>query len=418
MSLPSRRARSWQEEGDKLRILTAGWHPSGGGIFVTGGTEPPCVPLAEAVKALIALLDDFDFASPGDRSRALASFVAPALRFGSLLPGHLPLDVGEADSSQSGKTYRQKVVAAMYRETCNVVVQRSGGVGGLDESISQKLVDGRPFILLDNLRGKLDSPFLESILTAPGTMPARVPHRGEVQVDPRGFIFQLTSNGVETTRDLANRASIIRIRKRPVGYVFHRYPEGDLYSHVVANQPYLLGCVFAVISEWWDAGQPRTSDSRHDFREWAQLLDWIVRNIFTSAPILDGQENARERVSDPRRTWLRGLVIALRDASRTGATSASQLAEFAAEHDILPPGVRPDADEATVARCVGKLMAAVFRESDDIEIDGFKIRRARRYSEAAQKEVPVYHFGDPAPEPPTELPWGGEPAKAANAHNF
>lgn len=402
----------------RLCVLGAGWHAHGGGIFITGGAAPPQVPLEEAIRALSALLIDFDFTSPGDRARALASLVAPALRFGGWLKNPLPVDIGEADASQSGKTYRQKVVAAIYRETPNVVVQRSGGVGGLDESIAQKLIDGRPFILLDNLRGKLDSPYLESILTAPGPMPARVPHRGEIHVDPRAFIFQITSNGVETTPDLANRGSIVRIRKRPADYIFKAHPEGELHAHVIANQPYLLGCVFAVITKWHQDGEPRTTEARHSFREWAQTLDWIVRNLFAAGALLDGHDGARERVSDPRRTWLRQLIIALRDVSETGAFGAKRIAEFAIEHEILPPSVRTGADERGVSLSVGKVMAAVFGASQVVDIDGFKIHRTYRFSETAGKDVPAYHFGDFQTELPMAAVAARPAASAANSDNF
>jgi hypothetical protein len=380
------------KEGDEMRVLGPGWHPLGGGLFVTGGTTPPRVPLADAVQLLATVLDDFDFASPGDRSRALAALIAPGLRFGCWLSDPLPIDIGEADKSQSGKTYRQKVVAAIYRETCNVVVQRAGGVGGLDESISQKLIDGRPFVLLDNLRGKLDTPFLESILTAPATMPARVPHRGEVQVDPRSFVFQMTSNGVETTRDLANRASLIRIRKRPPGFVFRTFPEGDLHAHVVANQPNFLGCVFSVIADWVAKGQPRTTETRHDFREWAQTLDWVVQTTFGAAPLLDGHEDARERVSDPRRIWLRALCIALRDAKWAGEFIASQLAEFCLENEIPPPNAGKDPDEVATAKRIGVVMAGIFGTGNEAEIDGYRISRARRYSSTTEKPTNYYTF--------------------------
>ena len=89
----------------------------------------------------------------------------------------------------------------------------------------------------------------------------------------------MTSNGVESTRDFANRSSIIRIRKR-IGHSYRTYPEGDLLSHVKANQPYYLGCVFSVIREWLEMGKQRTSVTEHDFREWARPLDWIVQNVF------------------------------------------------------------------------------------------------------------------------------------------
>lgn len=382
-------------------VLGLGWHPLDGGVYVAGGTTPPTVPIAEAVNALESLLSEFDFATLGDRSRALASLITPGMYFGSWLPGPAPVDVGEADASQSGKGYRQKLVAAIYNEKPNMVVQRNGGVGGLDESLSQKLIDGRPFILLDNLRGRLDSPFLESILTAPGSMPARVPHRGEVQVDPRRFIFQMTSNGVETTCDLANRASIVRIRKRPSDFQFRSYPEGDLYDHVMANQPYYLGCVFSVITEWVTAGCPKTTETRHHFRPWSQNLDWIVQNIFHAAPLLEGQKEAAARVSNPGLTWLRTLFIKLREAGRLSVHNASQLAEFCVENDILPPGVQPGSEGMTAARSIGKVMAGIFRDREEVEFDGLKVHRIYRYSNAAGKNVPLYQFGDEPPSEPT-----------------
>jgi hypothetical protein len=225
-------------------------------------------------------------------------------------------------------------------------------------------------------------------------MPARVPHRGEVQVDPRGFVFQITSNGVETTPDLAARAAIVRIRKHPAGFVFRSYPEGDLHAHIAANQPYFLGCVFAVIAEWAGKGQPRTAETRHDFREWAQTLDWIVQNVFAAAPLLAGHDAARQRVSDPRRNWLRTLCIALRDAKRTGPVEfyASQLAEFALENDIPPPGILVDADEMAAAKKIGQIMAATFAAGDDAEIDGFKIHRAHRISTNTGNPALTYRF--------------------------
>jgi hypothetical protein len=62
------------------------------------------------------------------------------------------------------------------------------------------------------------------------------------------FVF-MTSNGVETTRDFANRSSIVRIRRRQ-GHQFKQFAGGDLLAHIRANEPYYLGCVFSVLWEW------------------------------------------------------------------------------------------------------------------------------------------------------------------------
>lgn len=369
-----------EDANGNLRVLGHGYHPERGGLLVTGGAMPPRVPLAEAAAALAGLLKEFDFVTPSDHSRALAAFVAPALSIGGILPERVPADVAEADQSQSGKGYRQKLIAAIYGETLRVVAQRNGGVGGLDESFSQALLEGRPFVQFDNLRGALDSTFLESFLTA-DSAPARVPHRGEVQVDPRRFFIMASSNGVETTGDFANRSSIVRIRKRPAGRSWHEFPEGDLLAHVRARQPYFIGCVFAVAAEWLAHGKPRTTETRHDFRPWAQALDWIVQKLFESAPLLDGHRAAQERVSNPALNFLRAVALAADRAHRLGESfTASNLAELAESAGVPIPGLRQVGDERAAAKQIGIHLGRVFREGDGeaVEVDGFTIRRTER----------------------------------------
>jgi len=332
------------------------------------------VPFADAVVALAKLVSEFDFQRPGDRSRAIASFIAPALKIGGLIQGKVPADVAEADQSQSGKTYRQKLVAAVYNENVSIVSQKTGGVGSVDESLSARLVEGRPFIQFDNFRGRVDSAHLEAFLTAEGSFPARVPYRGEVQIDPDRFFILLSSNGVETTRDMANRSSIIRIRKRE-GFTYSNFPEGDLLSHLRANQSYYLGCVFCVIQEWYYGGRPRSCELRHDFREWCQTLDWIVQNLFKAAPLMEGHQGAQERVSNPSLTFVRKLCLTLEaEDSLETPLIASQLYEIAENAGIEVPGLRvPNEDKAK--RVIGSIMAKVFSKGDTVELDDFRVVR-------------------------------------------
>ena len=341
-------------------------------MLIQRGDEPPLVPLAEAVAAIRGLLAEFQFQTPGDESRALASFITPALKMGRLIEGYCPIDVAEADKSQSGKTYRQRMVAAVYGEQPMMVTLKKGGVGSVDESFFTKLVGGRPFIQFDNFRGLMDSPALEAFMTAENSFSCRLPHQREIEVDPRRFNIALSSNGVESTRDLANRSSIIRIFKREgVEFV-------DTLGRIREQQPYYLGCVFAVIREWHRQGKQRTADTRHDFREWAQTLDWIVQGIFDGAPIMDGHLAAQERVSNPTLTFVRVLGIAIQQTERLGeALSASQIYEIADENEIAIPGLKDAnrADEGAARKVIGVKMGALFRKSDTLEVDGFSVKR-------------------------------------------
>jgi hypothetical protein len=349
-------------------------------LYITGGKKPPVVPLDEAVNGLLDLLAEFDFQSDGDKARAVASLISPALKAGGFLKARVPADVAEADQSQSGKTYRQKVIAAIYNERLSLVTCREGGVGSIDESLSQQLVAGRPFIQFDNFRGRFESAHLEAFLTAEGSFPCRVPHRGEVTVPPENYFIFLTSNGVDTTRDFANRSNIIRIKKKPAGFAFRKFEEGDLLERVRVFQAYYLGCVFAVIREWHARGKLVTTETRHDFREWVQAVDWIAQNILGTGPVMDGHQQAQERVSNPALVWLRKLALAVNEAGDLNrALTATDLHGLCDGNNIEIPGLRPGSDEDKGKKVIGIVMAKLFRDRETVEVDAFNVTREERY---------------------------------------
>jgi len=249
------------------------------------------VPLMEACEALWDALADFAFVTRSDGSRAFAALLPPALAMGGLLGNaRIPVDLAVASGSQSGKTYRQRMVAAIYGETPYVVAQKAKGVGGLEESVGHGLLSGRPFIQIDNLRGNLDSQYMEALMTAE-YIGVRIPHRVETLVNTSRYIVMITSNDLVLTPDMINRSSIIRIRKRPTTFKFKSYDGLDILDHVKANQAYYLGCVFSVLGEWYAKGRSRTEESRHDFRVWAGACDYIVQNIAGDfAPLLEGYD--------------------------------------------------------------------------------------------------------------------------------
>ena len=266
----------------------------------------------------------------------------------------------------------------------------------IGESLDAALLSGRPFVMLDNWRGKFESSHLEAILTAPGSVSVRVPFKAGVPVDPEWFIVGMTSNGVETTRDLANRSSIVRIRKQPPGFQFRRFPEGDLYDHVRANQPYYLGCVFSVILEWIQAGKPRTEETRHAARPWCQILDWIVQNIFGEAPLMDGHEGAQTRVANPALTFARNIALAASQRGQLGIpVTASNLYDLALECDLGVPSLQKPDDKAG-PKLVGAAMAKVFGAANEIEVEGIRISRGSqkvpREDGQGSYEMKIYTF--------------------------
>ncbi len=370
------------------------------------GDRAPDVPLEDAVARLREMLADFHFAMPSDHARALAAVITPALVFGGLLGGRAPVDLGEADQSQSGKGYRNKITAAVYRHTVKTVTQKKGGVGSLEESFATALIQGFNFVSLDNVRSALDSPAIESFLTEDSFL-ARVPHLAAVEVDPRRVIVQLTSNRASVTPDLANRSSCVRILKRAAGYRFRDYPEGDILDHVRANQSLYLGAVFAVVRAWHAAGKPRSRETRHDFRPWAQTLDWIVQHLLRAGPLLDDHRETQLRIATPVLNWLRDVALAVRNQE--------QLERWLRTHDLVEiisessgveiPGLPDDGDLADeevrkkALQATGRRLALCFNKEPSVSLDGMTVTR-RETTDALTRTVREYCFAAETRLPP------------------
>jgi hypothetical protein len=363
-------------DGDRgAAVIGKGYHPHAGGTFVTGGEAVQTVALNEAIEILAGCLIDFDFPDGGDASRAMASLISPAMKMGGWIDDDFPLDLAEADQSQSGKSFRFKMIHAIYREHPSAITQAAGGVGSLDERVSRALITGRPFISFDNFRGRMDSQIMETAIRGLGKVAARA-LRAEADIDVTPFLWQLSTNGAELTRDLANRAVITRIRKRADTHQFQTYPEGDIVSHIKAHQPRYLGAVHAVIREWASQGRPLTTERRHDFRRWCQSMDWIVQNIFGLPPLLDGHREEQMRTANPRLQWLRDIARAIINAGYAGESlTAADFGEAAEDHDLPLPGSK--ASSESIDMRVGRLLGRLFKdhEGDTISVDGLRITR-------------------------------------------
>lgn len=368
------------EREGRLVPLPQGFDPVSG-LFIASAEAPVEMSAAEGTARLRDLLADYQFQTEGDLSRALASFLTPALKFGGFIDGPIPIDVAEADDSQAGKSYRQTLVPALYNHKMVVLAVTKKGVGSLDESIDQALIRGKPFIQIDNLRGKLDSQKLEALVTANGEFNARAAYTPNASVDVSKVMFFVSSNGFEATRDLANRSSIIRQRKRP-GHLWRSFDGRNLREHIETHLPVYQGAVWAILREWQAQGKLRTTITGHSFQDWAQILDWILQHILGAAPLLAGLEEAKNRVANPHLSFLRQVCLRLEANNRLNTpVSATNLVELCEQESIGIPGLRHDATEETARQHIGRIMAPLFKSAHEVVVEEFRVVRAQGYAE-------------------------------------
>jgi hypothetical protein len=380
----------------QLVPLKAGYNAVRGGILVTGDGAIPEVPTDEATCAITALFQDFNFATPADKSRAIAAVFSAAMRIAGIYERH-PLLAFEADLSQTGKTLLFAMIVAIFGQRCGSVAQKKGGTGSFDEAIMQKLVNGYLFILLDNIRGRIDSPFLEMCLTPEdGEVDARV-LRASVPVDPRPVVFGLTSNAAELTKDLANRTLMVRIRKQPLGYQFHTWtdtngvPVEGIRQHITAHQAYYQGCVSSILRDWWAQGAPRLSCTDHDFKTTVGALDHLVHHYFKLPPILDGHQVALERTTKPGLSWLRQIALQAAREWHVVDWMATKVAERCLQDGIAIPGLSGEAETKTAAQQVGQMMSSAFGTLDQIMVDNITISRSTEFDKEG-RPYKVYTF--------------------------
>jgi hypothetical protein len=346
-------------------------------LFVGSTAVIPELPLDEAVNRILFILREYQFFEDGDKSRAIASILTPALKLGGFIVEPTPIDVAEADESQSGKSYRQRLIPAVYNTAMAVVTNQKGGVGSLDENLAQELANGQIFIQIDNVRGKMNSQRLEGLITADQPMSMRVPHIGHVSIDPSKYSFYISSNNFEPTPDLANRSSIIRIRKR-YGFAYSRYGQSDLLTHVRANYVEYLAAVHSVIRHWWERGHPQTNETRHDMRQWCQILDWIVQNLFQLPPLMEGHEEAKSRTTNPYLGFLRTVALIVQGRQRLGAPlTATLLSDLCAEAGEEILGLRRDlqGDSDQRKRRMGTILGTLFSTANEVRVEGFLVQR-------------------------------------------
>lgn len=138
------------------------------------------------------------------------------------------------------------------------------------------------------------------------------------------------------------------------------------------------GAVVTVINAWHEQGKNRTGETRHDFREWCQVMDWIVQNIFKAAPLMDDHDEAKGRAANPNLTFLRSLAIAVNeDHQLAQPLSATGLVNLCAEKEIEIPGLSNDkqADVEAGRKQVGIILARLFGEKTELAVEGFKVVR-------------------------------------------
>jgi hypothetical protein len=303
---------------------------------------------------------------------------------------------------------RNKLLTTIYCQKAAMVNFTGRGYGGAEESFDSALVAGKNFLALDNVRGKINSQKFETFMTEL-SYSARPPYSKFVEIEPARTVVLMTSNSADMTQDLANRCFSTGIRKQPMNHVYTTFDEDecDLLTYAERYQPDFLGAIFCIVEEWYKRGCPEDTEARtkHDFRKWAGVMSYIVKEILGEPDMFEGYEAVRERLFNPNMIWVRKTALALlqTEASLKPMTT-QQLLEMLEDYDLAEfiPGLKngegiDDRRHLKKAlRTTGRMFGDLFKDRDQINIEDLVIRkdtkRVKRDDGKGHRKHSVYSF--------------------------
>jgi hypothetical protein len=230
-----------------------------------GFTVPPipAVPSARdllAARALIAeLFVDFPFADQGSRANAWAALLTPFVR--PLISTCVPLGIFDKPRQGTGASLLAFAIVHLVTGRPVATLPAPDRDEEWAKLITSALIDGRTFVLLDNVIKTLHSAHLARAITTPVWEERLLGESRNVRVAQRAVWF-VTGNNVRLGKDMPRRAYWIRLdagleypEDRPV--TTFRHP--DLLDWIDRERPHLVAAVLTLARHWVAEGRPQAA---------------------------------------------------------------------------------------------------------------------------------------------------------------
>jgi hypothetical protein len=329
---------------------------------------------------LLELLSGFAFTTPGDKARAYAALLLPALRFGpwQSLYEPFPLVFVRANLPGSGKGEFVSAVCEVYGETIDLFAQTKKGLGSTSESFNTQLSKGRPNIVFDNVKGDFDIPALEAFQTSKTFQFRGFNCTGEA--DSRKFFLWVTSNGCQLTHDQAQRNLQVSITHQGTGHAFKQFQLGgqvlELKEYISKQRGELLGAVYALWQEWMRRGRPR-AHTTHRMGKPMAAVSWVVQNLLGLASCDEGHEEASLMSANPFAQFLRSYALACNPSE---PKSTTRIMEEATDAEVsLPDSVVNQEGDTRKKQQMGRLFGTLFKgeagERESVTLGEFVLTR-------------------------------------------
>lgn len=279
------------------------------------------------------LLTDFPFASESDRTHTVAAMLLPLVR--EMVAGNTPLHLIEAPSPGTGKSLLADVITIPTTGRSAQIMTEAHHEEEWRKRLTASLSEAPTFVMLDNIRQKLDSAALAAMLTTQ-IWTDRILGRSEVIKLPVKCVWLASGNNPMLTTEMARRTIRIRLdstHARP--WQRTGFKHENLRKWVLSNRGKVLWCLLTLVQSWIAAGQPQAGQTLGNYEQWAEVIGGILGNAGFKG-FLGNLDEMYDSADEEAREW-EDFVTIWWDAHRMTSVGVRDLFYLADEHDLMLP---------------------------------------------------------------------------------
>ena len=269
-------------ESGKIELLPKGYdHLSKLYTKGNGCDYPLDMPVGEAIAFLHNLYAEFPFTSA--RSLSVAFAGAMTMYAANLLPykSLIPCFIYQANAEGSGKTTLAYIAGVPY----GLVSAQSAPTTETEWSklLVSLVRSGKKHILIDNVKGTLNSGALEGYITSTSYSGRVLGASTIVSGDADAVIF-ITANDLEITPDLRRRSLISEVFLTDMRSEDRKFTRRLDPPAILEQQSTILAAMYALVRNWDEMGRPKCSKVNASFPAWCDIIGGIVEAAGFACP--------------------------------------------------------------------------------------------------------------------------------------
>jgi hypothetical protein len=200
-----------------------------------------------------------------------------------------------------------------------------------EKLILAEIMSGSETLLFDNVRGRVESPSIENLLTS-HVFRGRILNQSKSYEGENHLTLFFTGNGLKVTEDLSRRALFVELFQPEARAQDRQFTRPLSAGWLVEHRREVLAALWQIVQAWDRAGRPKGCNTHASFPEWSAIIGGMVEHAGFASPVAaprlrDGGNVDAEEMAE--------LVGALRTKHGSGRIDFQQLSEVAADRGLF-----------------------------------------------------------------------------------